>query len=134
MSKKEELAIKLDGREYGEEITPQEEAFAKENRLVVVFGASDDLMEIRGIVYDELSAWGGTSGYFVVDGLLKSACECDDCPYYLNLMKCAHEVKALWNKEGYSWIYETNIPHATFDILEDGEKYCRGIVFCLDDL
>ena len=33
-----------------------------------------------------------------------------------------------------SWSYLTDIPHKTFDIMEDGEIYCRGIVFSLDDL
>ena len=34
----------------------------------------------------------------------------------------------------YAWIYRTEIPHACFDILENGEKYCKGIVFSLNDL
>ena len=43
-------------------------------------------------------------------------------------------MKAVWGEEGYSWTYETAIPHATFEILEDEEKYCRGIVFDIKDL
>jgi hypothetical protein len=40
----------------------------------------------------------------------------------------------VWGKDDTSWSYETDIPHATFDVLEDGEVYCRGIVFALADL
>ena len=40
---KEELAATLNGREYNHEITKEEEAEARENGLVVIFGASDDL-------------------------------------------------------------------------------------------
>jgi len=44
-------------------------------------------------------------------------------------------VDALWAKEdGYSWTYRTDIPHATFEIVEDGEPYCRGIVIDVADL
>jgi hypothetical protein len=38
-------------------------------------------------------------------------------------------IDAVWCEGEYSWTYKTNIPHATFDIWEDGEKYCKGIVF-----
>ena len=43
-------------------------------------------------------------------------------------------IKTLWSKGEYAWQYETEIPHATFEILEDGDKYCRGIVFDLADV
>ena len=33
-----------------------------------------------------------------------------------------------------AWTYMTDIPHATFDVMDDGELYCRGIVFALADL
>ena len=46
-----ELAQKLHGRTYGN-ITTQDAAEAKDNDLVIVFGASDDLMEFRGAIYD----------------------------------------------------------------------------------
>jgi hypothetical protein len=43
-------------------------------------------------------------------------------------------IEAIWGKDGYSWTYKTDIPHATFDIFEDGEKFCRGIVFDIKSL
>lgn len=48
-----EFAKMLDGREYGGEITKEEEALAKELGFVVVFGYSDDNAELRGAIDDE---------------------------------------------------------------------------------
>ncbi len=31
-------------------------------------------------------------------------------------------------------VYNTNIPHVTFDVMENNDKYCKGIVFKLSDL
>ena len=56
-----ELATQLNGREYGDEITKEEEKLARENNLVVVFGYSDDIAEFRGIISDEVGAYDGNS-------------------------------------------------------------------------
>lgn len=54
---------------------------------------------------------------------------------YVQRQKSAKSIEALWCKEdGYSWTYKTEIPHATFEVVEDEEPYCRGIVFALADL
>lgn len=37
-------------------------------------------------------------------------------------------------KGPFAWTYSTEIPHATFEIIEEGEKFCRGIVFDINDL
>lgn len=65
--------------------------------------------------------------------MLKNECEDDDCPYYRELKARAAIVEAVWDNDGYSWTYKTDIPHETFEVLEDGEKYCRGIVFYLHE-
>jgi hypothetical protein len=134
----ESLACQLNGREYRDEITPAEEKAAKAAGLVVVFGASDDLAELRGAVCDEFGAYDG--GSFLIDerGALPSErdddWEDDDLLDYLTRKKQASKVVALWCAgPDYSWTFKTKIPHATFDVLEDGEKYCRGIVFRLAD-
>ena len=101
---------------------------------MIVFGASDDLMEFRGAVNDEIGAWEGTTAYFTKGGLLNNECDNEDCPYFKKAQQTAAIIDAKWDTDGYSWVYETTIPHATFDILADGEKYCRGIVFALEDL
>ena len=41
-----ELAQRITGRHYMEELSEEEEILANKNGLIVVFGASDDLMEL----------------------------------------------------------------------------------------
>lgn len=130
----QELAAELNGRAYGEETTRVDDLSAKEAGLVIVFGASDDLMEFRGAINDEIGAGPDSIAPLTGAGLLTSDCDDDDCPYFKKLKRAAATIRAKWDIDGYSWTYETDIPHATFDILEDGEKYCRGIVFALSDV
>lgn len=102
---------------------------------MIAFGASDDLMELRGAVYDELSAYNGTTAHFTPAGLLVNECENDQCPHYARAKAKASAVRAVWSeKRGQpSWTYETDIPHSTFEVAEHGSPYCRGIVFDLAD-
>lgn len=134
--KKEELAAMLTGREYRNEITKEECILAKDNHLVVVFGASDDLMEFRGAVHDELGAYDGGVAYFTEFGLLLNECDDERCPHYKRLTEKAHKVEAEWCPKNLdcTWLMKSNIPHSSFDILEDGELYCRGLVFSLKEL
>lgn len=128
-----EFAAKLNGREYRQEITKEECAEAKAYGLVVVFGASDDLMEFRGAIEDEMGAWDGVTAYLTSDGLVENKCE-DGCPYFEEKKSNAVELHSIWDRDGYSWVYETAIPHETFEIMDGGDKYCRGIVFALADV
>lgn len=134
---KEILASKLNGREYREEITHEECKLAKENGLLVIFGASDDLVEFRGAFDDEDGCCGGTVR-FTRNRIFPdhSDCECQFCGYK-EAVKKSNEVTAVWDQDGYSWQYLTSIPHATFEIVEGDngdEKYCRGIVISVNDL
>jgi hypothetical protein len=135
--KKETLAATLNGREYGQEISPDEEKQAKSNGLVIVFGYSDDNVEFRGAINEELGCGENTVIQLHSKGILdypKHECDCNFCNYKPIANQCA-EIKTLWCKiPDYSWTYETSIPHAVFDILEDGGTYCRGIVFSISDL
>lgn len=97
----------LNGREYGKEITPLEVKKAEELGFVVVFGYSDDNTEFRGAISDEVGCYDGGRVFKYGDKY----------------------IDAVWCEGEYSWTYNTNIPHLTFDIYEDGEKFCRGIIF-----
>lgn len=136
---KEQFAELLNGRQYRDEITKDEEKLAKENGLLVCFGASDDLLEFRGIVYDEVGAYDGGSALLVkkkggkIDVMseddFKEVQEImDDKELDFELPKV--EVVAEWCPDDLecSWRIKSDLPHATFDIMEDGELYCRGIV------
>lgn len=134
---KEELANLLNGREYRNEITDQECQIAKENGLVVVFGASDDLMEFRGAIYDEVGCYDGGSVYLNVNGKIIDE---ESKDWYINTKLPVFQIDAIWcpQIEGVifcSWkIDAEDIETAKFDIFEDGELYCQGIVFELASL
>ncbi len=134
-----ELAALLNSREYNKEITNEERMQAVSDGLVIVFGASDDLMEFRGAIEDEIGAWDGTTAYLNSAGLLENDCSDHDCPYFAKLKEKAATIKAVWHDQGspdggFTWTYETEIPHETFEIVDGEEKYCRGIVFALADV
>ena len=135
---KELLAGLLTGREYGKEMAKEEEMQAKVAGLIVIFGASDDLMELRGAVHDEFSCHGGSVALLDIKGVLPFREDIDNDEQlkdYWARVPTARAVDALWDKEdGISWTYRTDVPHATFEIVEDGETYCRGIVIDVADL
>lgn len=130
-----ELAAQLNGVEIGEESQriPKD---AKERGLVVVYGASDDLMAFRGAIYDEVSCYEGgivyVKGEEVFDeGYFDCGCQWAE-KAKANAKANAKTIEAIWaDVDEYSWAYRTDIPHVGFDVMEDGEKYCRGIVFDL---
>ena len=137
---KEEFASGLNNREYGSELTQYERQRAKESGLVVVYGASDDLVEFDGAIRDEGGCYDGGDVYFDRTGVAQ------------NGEKLANKITAVWcgkvddepagdlsefqteNRETITWTYKTDIPHATFMVYEDGEPYCRGIVFSIEDI
>ena len=125
------IAEKLNGLEYRKEPNSDIITEAKKAGIVIVFGASDGLMEFRGAVDDEI---GGTA-LFTPKGLLKNLCDNKECLYAEKEKQNAIPIHALWCEEpDYSWTYKTEIPHETFEVLEDEERYCRGIVFKLSDV
>jgi len=133
---KEQFAEMLNVRQYRNEIAETESKLAQEHGLLVVFGASDDLMEFRGVLDDEIGAWDGAIAYLTTDkqnrlSLLQVE---DDDEDNIDEYRPFTKIEAEWcpeNEEGEviaSWLIKTDIPHVTFDITEDGELYCRGIV------
>ena len=113
----------------------------KEYGLVVVFGASDDLCELRGAINDEIDCCEGRDFYVNKKGLscMPGNCNChyyEDCSLLEAEMKKCSVIKAVWCDGDIraAWSYETEIPHETFMIYQDGEKYCQGIVFHMDDI
>lgn len=123
----EEFAEMLNGRQYNyPQFTKEEIQIAKENGFVIVYGASDDLMEFDGAIYEEAGCFDGGNVYFDKTGaVLDEEFENSKC---IEALWCDKEQK---DKDGnvITWTYKTDIPHATFMIYEDEEPYCRAIVF-----
>lgn len=120
-----EFAQKLNGRRYMEEISKEETLAAEENSLVIVFGNSDDLIELRGAIHDEFDAYDGGDCFVSPDGRSSGSQE----PGFT-------KISARWNNDPKlpCWTYETEIPHETFLILDEDNAYCEGIVFALDNI
>ncbi|CAI8832905.1 Phage_ABA_S domain-containing protein [Pseudomonas sp. IT-P2] len=137
---KEKLAAELNDIQYPahRSITKEQIAEAKNAGLVIVYGASDDLMEFEGAIRDELGCNNGGTAWVDANGLLDRS-QVDDgddqaIANFVKRMATAEFINAVWDVDGFSWIYETDIPHATFNVWDGEDGYCRGIVFALADL
>ena len=125
---KEELAARIDGCEYGRELTDAEIALAKESGLVVVYECSDDLIEFDGAIEQELDVYRGDTVHVCEHGAATE--DMMEQPPDGRMQ----EIEAVWcPPEGGSWAYRTKIPHATFKVMEGEELYCTGIVFDIKD-
>lgn len=143
---KEELAILLHGNEYREEISDSLNQKAKEAGLLVIYGASDDLGYLGGMGDQEFGCYGG--GELVlrinedreVEGHMYDELddlEGDEIDAHLGFLtnyKNGNIVEVQWCEvEEYGWTYASKLPYETFDIMEDGVPYCRGIVIDVKD-
>lgn len=132
------IAAMLDGSQYPLRIPTDIVNGAKEAGIVIVYGASDDLMEFEGAIYGEQGAYDGTTAFVDSKGLLPERDqieEDDELKDYFARQPNAKPIEAQWDPgKGYSWTFKTDIPHETFEITDEGEPYCRGIVFALADV
>lgn len=131
---KEQLAKRLDGHEIRnfDAVVATEKKTAAEGGLVIVSGASDDIMEFRGALDEEFGFSALISGG---DFLTNECVDGDRCPYFSAIRAKAFEVEALWCAEAdLAWTYRLDVEHSTFTILQDGEPWCRGVVFALADI
>jgi hypothetical protein len=137
---KEQLAAQLNGREYPLRISKDEQTQAKKDGLVIIFGASDDLVEFDGAIYDEAGAWGGVE-ILISKGAILEDIEPDEeevlkkhgvYTTVKDSRKSAIKITARWCKyAGYFWFIEASVPFAPFDVMEEGTTFCRGVVIDL---
>lgn len=130
----QDFAKQLDGIEYPCRIPGDLIKIARENGWVIVYGASDDLLEFEGAIADEAGVYEGGKVRFDKHGILPSFDQIEHtpeaCRQWLARLDHSLVIEALWGKEpGYSWTYQLDIVHATFEVVEDGAPYCRGAVF-----
>lgn len=143
---KQELAALLNGNEIGNEVPDELARAARTSNLLIVFGASDDLCEFDGAFREEASCCDGGEILFAKDGKIPDMHEVQSALRILrdelgegirlpDLLK----IEAIWDEKApdgreCSWHYKTDLPHATFDIMEDGELYCIGMVIDLSEI
>lgn len=130
-----EFAKSISGKEYGyPQFTKEENETAKENGFVIVYGASDDLMEFEGAIRDEGGCFDGGRVYFNKTEVCQDESDRSAFDNYSNSINAVWDRDTDENGKLITWTYETEIPHETFMIYEGGEPYCRGIVFSIDDV
>lgn len=96
---------------------------AERDGIIIVSGASDDLCELEGAVCDEFDCYDGGTVYLDEEGRLY---------HQKRAEKPCRYITAKWGEDGedgFTWTYETDIPYETFEMFDEGEKYCRGFVF-----
>ena len=131
---KEELALKLTDRQVEKEITRLEAEAARQSGLVVVHGASDDIMRFRGAIKGMIDCYGGGEA-LILNGELFTDDACKShCQWSVAALKKALVIEAVWREDDPCWVYKTDIPHATFTVLEGEQPYCKGIVFNIKEV
>lgn len=102
------VAEKLNGREYGSELTDEEADQIKSIGLVVAFGYSDDNVEFRGAFNDEVGGWENFEIAFLDGGILyKCHDDCNEhvCPLWKDAISRAKIIRATFRNEG--WKFDT---------------------------
>ena len=132
-----EFAKGLHGNEYGNEITEHGAEMAKYWGFVVIYGVGDLNVRFRGAINNEFCVWTGATIYFINGKIVDDEMtgyfddETDELIEFLekyDLIKTKKTIDAKWCDGDIPWTYKTDIPHATFDIMDGGDIFCRGIV------
>lgn len=141
-----DFASKLNGRNYRDEITDEEIQIAKDNNLLIVFGYSDDCVELRGAVYEEFS-----EGNTILIGkpnetIMVEVNDIEDWEDFIGVYKKFDKIGAIQvencQKEPTNyitseygmngWEFETDLPCARFEIFDDEETHGIGLVIDLN--
>lgn len=140
MKSPKEFAQQFNDSQYPFRLPKQDIQSFKDNRCVVVYGASDDIVKCEGFVGDEAGAYDGgiaylsSKGFLPIDesGNLSDSIETiEEARKIVQDFDSAIKIEAFWASSEYSWqykIHNSDVEYAEFDILDDDEKYCRAIV------
>lgn len=100
-----EFAKSISGKEYGyPQFTKEEIETAKENRFVIVYGCSDDLMEFEGAIRDEGGCFDGGRVFFNHDEVYQGYNK-EKYPYWINAVWCGGEFQLTRPSRGVTAVY-----------------------------
>lgn len=132
------VAKQLQGCQYPLRLGKETKSQLRDAGIVIVHGASDDIMSFKGAIDDEVSCYEGGTAMVDAEGLLDENTEDmseDELRHHLDRKARAKAIHALWSDHaGPAWTYNTEIRCETFEMLDDGEAYCIGLVFSLSAL
>jgi hypothetical protein len=129
--KKEDFAAQLNGRSYTDLLSSTEQEEALRARLLVVI-AGDDEAEFWGIIQDVAYL-----GFLEIGRAPKGPWEVYMDEDMARLGRHAPPTATLdiAQADGADeWEITTDIPHATFEVMENGKLHCRGVVIEEADL
>jgi hypothetical protein len=118
------LAKRLDRTDIRAEFPSTELVdYLKANNFVLVYGHSDDLVEMDGIIYDEADKYRGGQLHFNSKGWCTKA-------------KSLGSIKAVFGANKYCWSFITDVPHVAFEMVdsEDEDYLSQAIIFDLNVL
>lgn len=126
---RDEAAARINGREYLQEITKGLAAEMKASGLVAIFGSSDDLLEFAGAISEEVGAYSGALVHISPKGNVIP----DDSDIPESVGSIWVEATRSPNGIEASWLITSEAAGSPFDIMEDGELFCRGLVIDLGE-
>ena len=139
MTQLETLVELIGNLEYGDAIPYEAKDLAQQIGAAIIFGYSDDGIVVEGAVEDQAGAYGGTTCWVDKEGFLplnsnltladEGANTLAECRSLIQRFDRSVKIEAIEETDGYYWQYKTDWPHKTFEITEDGEPWCKGIVF-----
>ena len=143
MAHLDDLVELIGDLEYGDDIPANADKLAETIGAAIIYGYSDDGVMVDGVVSDQGSAydsntlWLDRKGFLPINEDLTlqndEPATVDECREIVKRFDSAVKLKAIWGDTGLAWRYETEVEHCTFEIREDGEVWCRGIVFLLPE-
>ena len=135
MEKAKELAQRLVGTKYPIYFKDEDIMFAKANGLVIVSGYSDDSCYLEGVICEEVGCFGGGEVFFI-NGEISYISGYES--FTKEQLNSIVRLKIEWGSpnEKFTWTYKFNqkIPVEKFEVYDDDEAYCEGIIFRVSDL
>ena len=101
-------------------MTNEQEQAAKQNNLLVLFGASDDLLEMRGAIRDEVGAYDGGEYALALDGELYADGEKG---VYLNLTA----VEMREQRYGDTHVLKQSLAKEVYQAMSEEERMAQPI-------
>jgi len=131
-----EFAKLIDGQNRRKFPLKEVQQQAKDNELLFIFGRGDDIVEICGVICEEVDGYEGVKFYLTMDKkkevVYPISADRGESPWgnvYIDQWRPRVEIEAIWQDEEYpSWIIKTELPHATFMLVDEDSDFCQGIV------
>lgn len=118
-----ELQVKMHGGQYYDTASKYAD-IADKSGLIIIEGASDDLVNCFGVIGGSLEVGHGSHFYVSSQGYIATR---------NRKFEDSNRVNVIQGGDFY-WSYKSKIPHLTFDTYECGKPWCRGLIIDIKDL